>query len=1077
MADQIARRLAQRQANLASRGLADEELRLRDSSLKKIGPFLKKVKERLGEEAPKLSAELPKLNLSKYVDEIAAGVVEAKLKLAELPAVVELCSMMHQSYASFTPALQPQLLALASAPAPAAARGSAAPPESDADRTARLVRKRALLRLAFDLLTAGVLTQPAPVLKLLHAVCAEDAATADPIHPHLSIVSAVAKHICYDPLLLRRPAAEEAAAGGEPPPEPVLGAAEQSALLELLREYTAAATKTLHSTHAQLLRLERSNQKALLHKGELSEESLAAYERVHKLHDKLVSGVGALCEALGEEAPVLADAKEEEKERVLVSMHGPAGGSDGLELFEDEDLRTLYEQLPDLRSVLPAVLFADPKEGKDESGSGEEVEALLARAAHASTREQIDALASDLVCAGGRFHVRKIVKALLQPPRTTHVAERTPLYGRLAAILSPCFRHLASELCAALLDDFEQLRASHSLAPRLSAIQYVSELIKFRVMPASSAFKCLKQLLDDFSPANVQVACALLEGCGRFLHRHPDTRERCEAMLELLVKLRSVHRLPGELFTMIDNAVYACKPPERSAMVEETRPLLHRYVIWLLHSHLSRTTVDRVVKQLRKLDWSNADVCEWVHNALLDCASVKYHIIHIVASVISGLARYHEAEMLRLVDAVLERVRLSVDANDFREAQKRTCLVKLLGELYNYQLLDSPAIFRTLNQLLPRDSSTWGRVVPLPHVSAHAETDGAMPSARPLLHEREPMADGPTDTSRLRLVCVLLDTCGQYFCNGARKRKLDVFLVHLLRYLFCKALTVDVEFTLTDTLNALRPKLIRPTSYSEATIAVQRLQAMLAEDTRKGEALAHELLHSSASLETGGEDDGAEEIGDDEDGDGRGELGEEEVEDDADEDMEAELEEVERQLRELEVDEEEVNAVKEEEEAYIGVQTRRDATDEEKEAFEREMQAMLAETRDVSARKTRVDAEGIKIPVALLRPATHPSSQSNAQAKEDSGPGAVTLRVLRKGAKNKMEASEVRVPASDALAKTVIRMEDKAAEERQRLKERSERVLAAAADHESGSSRGPHISRIQQSPVLPEATQHNQRKR
>ena len=69
------------------------------------------------------------------------------------------------------------------------------------------------------------------------------------------------------------------------------------------------------------------------------------YERVHKLHDRLVTGVGALCEALGQDAPVLVDDKEEEKEKMLVSLHGGGGGNDGGELFEDEELRTLYEQV------------------------------------------------------------------------------------------------------------------------------------------------------------------------------------------------------------------------------------------------------------------------------------------------------------------------------------------------------------------------------------------------------------------------------------------------------------------------------------------------------------------------------------------------------------------------------------------------------------------------------------------------------------------------------------------------------------------------------------------------------------
>jgi regulator of nonsense transcripts 2 len=77
-------------------------------------------------------------------------------------------------------------------------------------------------------------------------------------------------------------------------------------------------------------------------------------------------------------------------------------------------------------------------------------------------------------------------------------------------------------------------------------------------------------------------------------------------------------------------------PPSRS---QETRPLLQRYVIWLLHHHLTKNTVEKVIKQLRKLHWDDAELREWVHRALIDCASVKYHIIHLVACVISGLAR------------------------------------------------------------------------------------------------------------------------------------------------------------------------------------------------------------------------------------------------------------------------------------------------------------------------------------------------------------------------------------------------------------------------------------------------------
>ena len=60
----------------------------------------------------------------------------------------------------------------------------------------------------------------------------------------------------------------------------------------------------------------------------------------------------------------------------------------------------------------------------------------------------VDEVASNLVCSGARTHRRKLVRALLQPPR--HRPEALPHYARLAATLALCFKHVDSELAALL---------------------------------------------------------------------------------------------------------------------------------------------------------------------------------------------------------------------------------------------------------------------------------------------------------------------------------------------------------------------------------------------------------------------------------------------------------------------------------------------------------------------------------------------------------------------------------------------------------------------------------------------------
>ena len=79
---------------------------------------------------------------------------------------------------------------------------------------------------------------------------------------------------------------------------------------------------------------------------------------------------------------------------------------------------------------------------------------------------------------------------------------------------------------------------------------------------------------------------------------------------------------------------------------------------------------------------------------------------------------------------------------------------------------------------------------------------------------------------RVRLICILLDTCGQYFDRGSTKRRLDNFLVYLQCYLFSKKqpLPLEVENLVRDTLETLRPHLVLYGTRLEACEAAMGLE-------------------------------------------------------------------------------------------------------------------------------------------------------------------------------------------------------------------------------------------------------------
>ena len=195
---------------------------------------------------------------------------------------------------------------------------SAAPPtphEADAERTARVVRKRATMRLLFELLAVGVLSDASAVLTALSDVAAEDLPAAAKrgqgekdrpkvdcsIMPNLAVISSVATHVSMDPLLLTATSTGEGEAGVSRSgcAACVLSQGEQFRLRSVLCAYFEGACAALLDGYRELRVIEKANQKALKVKGELTDEQAAAYDRVKKAHERLVSGCTTLGEAIG----------------------------------------------------------------------------------------------------------------------------------------------------------------------------------------------------------------------------------------------------------------------------------------------------------------------------------------------------------------------------------------------------------------------------------------------------------------------------------------------------------------------------------------------------------------------------------------------------------------------------------------------------------------------------------------------------------------------------------------------------------------------------------------------------------
>lgn len=159
------------------------------------------------------------------------------------------------------------------------------------------------------------------------------------------------------------------------------------------------------------------------------------------------------------------------------------------------------------------------------------------------------------------------------------------------------------------------------------------------------------------------------------------------AQLDIMMRKKAVQHLDNRQVMMIENAYYQCNPPDKPAISAKVRSPVEQYVRRLIYFELAKATAEKIVKLLRKLDWDSDEVNRVLFKVMTKIWKVRFSNVHLVAFLVAELSVHHTSFGVRIVDAVLEEIRVGLEVSG---------LPKLLGSLATFKLT-----------LLPWFSSTF----------------------------------------------------------------------------------------------------------------------------------------------------------------------------------------------------------------------------------------------------------------------------------------------------------------------------------------------------------------------------------
>jgi regulator of nonsense transcripts 2 len=439
-----------------------------DSTLKKTSTFISKVKRFAETPRDQLLNEVVKLNLSKFVEEIATSLAEAKLaRVSDINTAVKFASVMHQRYPEFSKILETELGRILSS-----LDNLVVASEQDKALPGRI---RSSLRLYGELFWVGVFRSPEAIFECLKKLIKQDD-LQDVNFIRLSVIVSFLKQFGEEFLgiIPTKQKAELAQVSLSPYVKPpIVKEDAKDSFCKICKKYFSLCCKKLQVTFNEVKKQQRSNKKVEFYKGSIPEANITRLKELQEIFERLQANVLLLADALDVQSPELVLEDDESDEKQLEAKIDQSGSFDPTKsIFDDEDSRTFYESVPALKATIPAVLLADGAEpdakpatkssqkdkealyeedydddfDDDQLHSGREssisapstpLEHFLKNLEGVSSREEADKLSENFCYLNNKGSRKKLIEFLLNSnKRRTDIL---PLYSRVIATLTLCY--------------------------------------------------------------------------------------------------------------------------------------------------------------------------------------------------------------------------------------------------------------------------------------------------------------------------------------------------------------------------------------------------------------------------------------------------------------------------------------------------------------------------------------------------------------------------------------------------------------------------------------------------------------
>ncbi|KAH9413413.1 Regulator of nonsense transcripts upf2 [Dermatophagoides pteronyssinus] len=331
----------------------DEDLFVRlDTSIKKNTAFVKKIRNMNETNKDLIMKDLENLNLTRFISELATALVETKIKATEINLFIQICSFLHHRYPEFAvhlfDAWNKNL------------------PKKPTDQF-NASKMRIDIKIFTELILSGIFStkDSLPALGNLLTILTNSDKES---HKNLNILIVFCRSygVEFAGIYPRRQRLLAEKFQQNLPVCDFLSIERQKGVRTLLKDYYQSLIQHISKDRKYLFHLKNDMKRNLETRGEVSETLQERWKTKSTEFEKLHQSTIIFADLIDEQMPDI-DIETLENDTILMKNENVTAVLFDLNRFkennptiwDDEETRIFYEKLPDLKSLVPAMLYKD----------------------------------------------------------------------------------------------------------------------------------------------------------------------------------------------------------------------------------------------------------------------------------------------------------------------------------------------------------------------------------------------------------------------------------------------------------------------------------------------------------------------------------------------------------------------------------------------------------------------------------------------------------------------------------------------------------------------------------------------